>query len=104
MNRFIVKNLSALRDTLQPVLPDVSDVMLVGYVVDEPDAIKCTRSALPDVVTLNLRPQSEAEICVLENIKRRPANSIRGREKNFKLESGYMAAMPGLNRALGALI
>jgi len=81
MNMFIVKNSSTLRDALQPVLPNMPDAMVVGYVVDEPDAIKCTRSAFPDVVILNLSPQSEAGICVLENIKRRPANSIRDREK-----------------------
>lgn len=80
MNMFIVKNSSTLRDTLQPVLPDMSDVMVVGYVVDEPDAIKCPRSALLDVVILNLSPQSSGDR-VLENIKRRPANSIRDREK-----------------------
>ncbi|MDE2309261.1 MAG: response regulator transcription factor [Betaproteobacteria bacterium] len=70
MNVFIVENSMIAREALQSALSDMSDVKVVGYAVDEPNAIKRIGALQPDVVILDLGLQSGSGIGVLENIKK----------------------------------
>jgi len=73
MNIFIVGNSGIGREALQSVLSDMSDVNVVGYAVDEPNAIKRIGALLPDAVILDLSLQSGSGINVLEYIKKHHA-------------------------------
>lgn len=70
MNVFIVENSAIAREALQSALSDMSDVKVVGYAVDEPDAINRIGALHPDVVILDLGLQSGSGVGVLENIKK----------------------------------
>ena len=70
MNVFIAENSEIARETLQSALSDMSDVKVVGYAVDEPNAIKQIGALQPDVVILDLGLQPGSGIGVLENIKK----------------------------------
>ena len=69
-NVFIVENSSAIRDTLQSVLSDMSKVNVVGQAMNESGAIERIGALLPDVVILNLGLQSSSGIGVLEHVKK----------------------------------
>ncbi len=70
MNVFIVENSEIARETLQSALSDMSDVKVVGYAVDEPNAINRIGALQPDVVILDLGLQTGSGVGVLENIKK----------------------------------
>lgn len=73
MNVFIVESSEIARGALQSVLSDMSDIRVVGYAVDESDAIKRIGALLPDAVILDLSLRSGSGIGVLENIKKHHA-------------------------------
>lgn len=73
VNVFVVENSPAMRDSLQSVLSDMSDVKVVGHSVDEQDAIEHIDALLPEVVILDVSLQSGSGIGVLENVKKRHA-------------------------------
>ena len=70
MNLFIVEDSDVVREHLQSMLSDIHGVSVVGYAVDELNAIERINTLLPDVVTLDLRLQSGSGFKVLENIKK----------------------------------
>jgi len=70
VNVFIVENSEIARETLQSALSDMSDVKVVGYAVDEPNAINRIGALQPDVVILDLGLQTGSGVGVLENIKK----------------------------------
>ncbi len=70
MNLFIVEDSEVVRERLQSMLSDIPGIAVVGYAVNELDAIERINTLLPDVVTLDLRLQSGAGINVLEDIKK----------------------------------
>lgn len=70
INLFIVEDSGIVREHLQSLLSDIPGVAVVGYAVDEPDAIERVNSLLPDVVTLDLRLRTGSGFKVLENIKK----------------------------------
>ena len=59
-----------VREHLQSLLSDIPGIAVVGYAVDEPDAIERINKLLPNVVTLDLRLQSGSGFKVLEYIKK----------------------------------
>lgn len=70
MNLFIVEDSEVVRERLQSMLSDIPGIAVVGYAVNELDAIERINTLLPDVVTLDLRLQSGTGINVLEDIKK----------------------------------
>lgn len=70
MNLFIVEDSEAVRDRLQSMLSDIPGVAVVGYAMDELDAIGRINKFLPDVVTLDLRLQTGSGFNVLKDIKK----------------------------------
>lgn len=70
MNLFIVESSAIARQALQSALSDMSDVKVVGYAVDEPNAINRIDALQPDVVILDLGLQSGSGVGVLENVKK----------------------------------
>ena len=71
MNLFIVEDSEVVRERLQSMLSDIPGITVVGYAVNEIDAIERIHALLPDVVTLDLRLQSGSGFNVLEDIKKR---------------------------------
>lgn len=70
MNLFIVEDSEVVRERIQSLLSDIPGIAVVGYAVNETDAIERINTLLPEVVTLDLRLQSGSGFSVLENIKK----------------------------------
>ena len=71
MNVFIVEDSAVMRENLQAMLSDFSDVKIVGHAADESGAITQIDATLPDVVILDLNLESGSGINVLKNVKKR---------------------------------
>ena len=71
MNVFIVEDSAVMRENLQAMLSDFSDVKIVGHAVDESGAITQIDATLPDVVILDLNLESGSGINVLRDVKKR---------------------------------
>lgn len=74
MDLFIVEDSEVVRERIQSLLSDIPGIAVVGYAVNEPDAIERINTLLPEVVTLDLRLQSGSGFNVLENIKKTSRN------------------------------
>jgi DNA-binding NarL/FixJ family response regulator len=71
MNVFIVEDSAVMRENLQAMLSDFSDVKIAGHAADESGAIEQINALLPDVVILDLNLESGSGINVLKNVKKR---------------------------------
>ena len=70
MNVFIVEDSAVMRENLQTMLSDFSNVEIVGHAADESGAIAQIEATLPDVVILDLNLESGSGINVLKNVKK----------------------------------
>lgn len=73
MNVFMVEDTESARGHLQSMLSNIPGVSVVGFAVDELEAINRIGELLPDVVTLDIRLQPGSGIAVLEYIKKHHA-------------------------------
>ncbi|HTN95219.1 MAG TPA: response regulator transcription factor [Gallionella sp.] len=69
MNVFIVEDSAVMRENLQAMLSDFSEVKIIGHAADESGAIAQIASTLPDVVILDLNLESGSGINVLKSVK-----------------------------------
>ena len=77
MRLFIVEDSIIMRNILQSMLSDVSDVTLIGHAVDELGAINNIDVLLPDVVILDLNLEQGSGIGVLQHIKNKYHAAIK---------------------------
>lgn len=70
MNVFIVEDSEIVRKHMESMLSAIPGVKIVGYAVEEVEAITRINALLPDVVTLDISLQAGSGINVLETIKK----------------------------------
>jgi len=71
MNVFIVEDSEIVRKHMESMLSAIPGVEIVGYAVEEVEAVTRINALLPDVVTLDISLQTGSGINVLETVKKR---------------------------------
>ena len=69
MKILIVEDSDDVRERIQTMVSDIPGIRVVGYAVDEPEALEQVNALLPDVVTLDLKLKEGSGISVLKAIK-----------------------------------
>jgi len=66
----IIEDSEKVRERIESMVSDIPGIEVVGYAVDEQDALERVNALLPDVVTLDLNLRKGSGIGVLKAIKK----------------------------------